>query len=188
MKYISQAEALQVLGKRQRDGQHVDSRLLGEVKREGRLFLVRLEDEEAFLSLIWQESDPARLLTPYCQPRILRDVAQRLINGGYTFESLARDLGLSPNKHQPMWFERCVEIDKAFDFEQFGWVAVVAATDGEREQSPGGTFYLFDGIHKSLVLATAISELWKSESGNPGRECVAERVFRVHAEGVYFGE
>jgi len=153
MRQIDQAEARRVLGDHQQGGHHVDSRLLKEIQRPGQLYLFRLEDEATFLALIWQESDPARLLTPNGQPRTLRDVADRLIRAGYTFESLTKSLGLARNQHHPDWFERCVRIDGAFEFNQFGWVAVVAANDGERKQSPGGSFYLFDGMHKTLVLA-----------------------------------
>ena len=153
MRQINQAEARRVLGDRQQRGLHVDSRLLKEIERPGQLYLVRLEDEATFFSLIWQESDPARLLTPNDQSRTLHDVANRLIHSGYTFESLTKSLGLPLNQHHPEWFERCVPIDGAFDFNQFGWIAVEAANDGERKQSPCGSFYIFDGMHKTLVLA-----------------------------------
>jgi len=136
---------------RLRGGHHVDERLLKEIEH-GQLFLFRIEDEDTFLSLIWQESDPARLLTPNGQPRTLRDVAERLVRAGYTFESLAKCMGLPRNQHHPEWFDKCVRIEAGFDHNQFGWVAVVAANDGERMQSPRGSFYLFDGMHKTLVL------------------------------------
>ena len=32
-------------------------------------------------------------------------------------------------------------------------LAVVPALDSERKESPQGTFYIYDGAHKSLVLA-----------------------------------
>jgi hypothetical protein len=146
-----------VLAERQKAGYHVDNRLLTEVERsDGEQFLIRLEDEDSFLSLIWQESDPARLLTPPGQPRTLRDVARRMIERGYTFEALNRDLGRSRAEHHPEWFEPCVHINRSFDYAKFGWVAVVAANDGERSQSPRGTFYIFDGVHKTLVLAARL--------------------------------
>jgi hypothetical protein len=134
-------------------GHHVDSRLLREIDREGELFLLRLEDDACFLSLIWQESDPARLLTPGGTPRTLRDVVLRFRQAEYTFESLTQPRGLPREQHHPEWFRPCVEIDRGFDFDKFGWVALVAANDGERSQSPHGTFYLYDGTHKTLVLA-----------------------------------
>ena len=126
---------------------------LKEIDESGQLYLIRLEDEESFFSLIWQESDPARLLTPADQPRATRDVVSRLIANDYSFESLSKTLGKPRDQHHPEWFLPCVEIDRVFDFNKFGWVAVVAANDDGRRQSPGGSFYLFDGMHKTLVLA-----------------------------------
>lgn len=160
MRQVCQAEARRVLG------DHVDSRLLKELTSEGQLYLFRIDDEGTFLSLIWQESHPSRLLTPNGQPRTLRDVGERLIRG-YTFESLTKPLGLPPSQHDPKWFERCVRIDAAFDFNQFGCIAVVAANDKERKQSPSGSFYLFDGMHRTLVLA---KRLLKKETTFQGIE------------------
>jgi hypothetical protein len=77
----------------------------------------------------------------------------RLRQRGHTFEALAGDLGLPREEHNPEFFKPCVEIDSCFDWRRFGWVAVVAANDEDRRQSPLGSFYVFDGAHKSLVLA-----------------------------------
>ncbi len=134
-------------------GNHVDPRLLAELSRPGDLFLITLDDVDSFLSLIWQESDPARLLTPRTEPRTLRDVVERLRKLGHSLERLRADLGLPRTEHHPEWFEPCARIDAAFDYERFGRLAVVPATDGERAQSLRGSFYVFDGMHKSLVLA-----------------------------------
>jgi hypothetical protein len=135
---------------------HVDRRLIREIGEPGCLFLMRLEDEESFLSLIWQEADPARLLTPAGQPRTLREVAQRVLDRGSTFGDLSLDLGLDRNQHRPEWFKPCCKIDSDFQYARFGWLTLVPACDSERQQSPHGSFYLFDGMHKSLVLATRL--------------------------------
>ncbi|MBA2227508.1 hypothetical protein [Thermogemmata fonticola] len=83
MRRIDASVVRDVLAERQHAGYRVNERLLTEVNRpEGELFLIQLEDEDSFLSLIWQESDPTRLLTPPGQPRTLRDVARRMIEGG----------------------------------------------------------------------------------------------------------
>jgi len=153
MRRIGNQEVLNVFDARQREGHHVDSRLLAEVNNPGEMYLLRLEDEDSFLSLIWQEADPARLLTPRGMPRTMRDVACRLLEGGHTFDTLSSDLGLNRNQHRSEWFEPCRQIDRAFDYSQFGWLVVVPACDSERNQSPSGSLYLFDGMHKSLVLA-----------------------------------
>jgi hypothetical protein len=80
-------------------------------------------------------------------------VAQRLRQRGHTFEGLSGHPGLPREEHDPDFFRPCVPIDRQFDYRRFGWVAVVAANDEERTQSPLGSFYVFDGAHKSLVLA-----------------------------------
>jgi hypothetical protein len=94
-----------------------------------------------------------RELAPHGEPRTLRDVARRLRQRGYTFVALSGDLGLSREEHDPAFFETCALIDRCFHYRRFGWVAVVAANDEERARSPLGSFYIFDGAHKSLVLA-----------------------------------
>jgi hypothetical protein len=152
MRRIDAAEAHEVLTAQQRAGFHVDSRLLGEVNKNGQLYVFNLEDEESFLSLIWQESDPARLLTPRGEPRTLNDVGGRLLSNQHTFEALSKEIGLPRTQHQPEWFTKCLQIDANFDFNMFGWVTLVSPTDKERSQSPEGSFYVFDGIHKTLVL------------------------------------
>ena len=153
MNRIGKDVVLETLERRQAAGYHVDQRLLRGVNRTRSLFLLSMEDENSYLSLIWQESDPARLLTPAGHPRTLRDVATRLIESDRSFEMLSHDLGFQRNQHQPEWFERCIPIDSDFNFEYFGWLAIVLPTGNERDQSPTGSFYIFDGIHKSLVLA-----------------------------------
>ena len=37
-----------------------------------------------------------------------------------------------------------------------GFISVVPANDKEREQTPSGSFYIYDGMHKSLVLAVKL--------------------------------
>jgi (2Fe-2S) ferredoxin len=153
MRCINSEEVRRIVREHVQRGHHVDTRLQDTIGKPGNQFLLRLEDEESFLSLIWHEIDSARLLTPKGQPRTLGDVADRLLRDHYTFTSLTRSLGLPSHQHYPDWFKRCLQIDGEFDFRHFGWVAVVAANDAERQQSPLGTFYIYDGAHKALVLA-----------------------------------
>lgn len=153
MRRVDRAEAREVLHARQEEGHNVNPSLLREVDREGEMFLLRLEDEAAFLSLIWLQSSPVRLLALNGRPRTLRDVGERLLRNGHTFESLSQDMGLRREQHHPEWFEPCVRIDRHFDYGQFGWVAVVASNNDEQRDSRLGSFYLFDGMHKTLVLA-----------------------------------
>jgi hypothetical protein len=131
----------------------VDRKLMEGVGRQGELYLFQLEDEDSFLSLIWYQGAGVRLLAPDGEPRTLRDVVQRLRQRGQTFDALSADLGLPREEHDLEFFKPCVPIDCCFDYRRFGWVAVVAANDEERTQSPLGSFYVFDGAHKALVLA-----------------------------------
>ena len=143
------------LDERAKNGYHVDSRLSREVL-SGTLFSIVFEDQDSFLSLIWQEIDDSRLLTPLGQSRTLKDVATRFIEAQYTFSILAGEMGLSLDQHKPSWFQKCVPIADSFCYRAFGCIAVVLATDGERSKSPSGTFYIFDGVHKTLVLSTLL--------------------------------
>jgi len=152
MRRIEPEEAKRVLLSWREAGFHVDSRLMQEIGKQGQLYVLRLEDQESYLSLIWQESDPARLLTPPGRPRTLRDVGKRFLECGHSFESLSRDLGHPRTQHHPEWFAKCLPIDADFNYSKFGWVAIVSPNDSERNQSPAGSFYLFDGMHKTLVL------------------------------------
>ncbi len=119
-------------------------------------YQLTIEDHESFLSLVWQEIDDSRLLTPPKQPRSLRDVAQRFVEGDYTFETLSLPLGLPPTKHQPEWFQKCLPIAESFQYDSFGFVTLMQLNDWERKQTPHGTFYIYDGAHKSLVLSTLL--------------------------------
>lgn len=152
MKKITQEEARKVLLQREEDGLKVDKRLLDEIKK-GDLYLISLEDEHSFLSLIWHAIDDSRILTPQGQSRTLRDVAQRLIDNNYSLNALSSNLDLNANQYNPKWFDKCKKINDNFDIDKFGWIAVTPATEDELRSSPKGTFYIYDGTHKSLVLA-----------------------------------
>lgn len=152
MRRISLAEAHHILSEHQERGHHVDSRLWEQLDR-GQLFLVTLMDQDAFLSLVWQCIDGVRLLAPEGKSRTLRDVATRMRVRSLTFEALSGDLGKNRTTHNPCWFQKCEPIDREFDFKKFGTVAITPTTDGERRDSPLGSFYIYDGCHKSLVLA-----------------------------------
>lgn len=155
MQPISRKEVLAELHRREASGEHIDPRLWSEVEAPGEMFLGVLTQEQ-FLNLIWQETDRARLLTPAGASRTLRDVGSRLLASGTPFETLAGDLELPRTQHHPEWFVPCVDIDRGFDFTRFGWLVLTPATTGERQQSPLGSYYIFDGTHKSLVLSKRI--------------------------------
>lgn len=131
---------------RHRDaGFHVDERLLAEVIRPGRMYLWAEPKATGFLSLVWQSINETRPIVPASHPRTLRDCALRLSGFEWRFDPLVR-AGHS-------WFETCVEVDAAFDYSKFGPIVVTPLNSHEADETPGGTYYIFDGVHKSIVLA-----------------------------------
>ncbi len=106
-----------------------------------------------FLSLIWHEIDESRLLTPKNESRTVKDVAKRMIEKRYTFQSLSRNQGLPLNQHDPEWFHKCCALDSDFDYNRFGTIWLVIANDDEKSKAlPSAKFYIYDGCHRSLVL------------------------------------
>lgn len=156
MRKVNSPEVLARLSARASLDRHVDPRLIDAVKAPGNLYLLTLNDAQSFLSLIWQEIDPTRLLTPRGQPRTLLDVAGRMVKNKWTFSSLCRPMGLMPTCHDPAAFESFEKLNTGFDINKFDFIAVTPATDSEKLQSPSGTYYIYDGVHKSLVLAYRI--------------------------------
>ncbi len=153
MRHVDPTAILQRFKSREARGHHVDPRLMKEVQAPGDLFLLTAEDEVSFLSLTWQEIDPTRLLTPGGQPRTLKDVAERMIRNSWTFAILAAPMGLPPTQHNPDAFVRFRERDATFSFSELDLVAIMPTNDAERRQSPDGTFYIYDGVCRTLVLA-----------------------------------
>ena len=121
-------------------------------KKDKKYYMSKLSRCE-FLSLIWHEIDASRLLTPKNESRTVRDVAERMIEKRYTFQSLKRNLCLPRNQHDPEWFHGCWEIDRNFDFDKFRPIWLVIANDDEKKKAPpSAKFYIYDGCHRSLVL------------------------------------
>ena len=135
------------LNRHKQNGFHVDSRLLSEVAKPGLSVLI-LEAEAEFLSLVWQATEATRPLTPKGQPRTLHDCAGRLIDFDWKFETLI--------KRGYTWFQQCADIDGKFDIEKVGWVAVTPLVAGEQKYTPNGSYYVYDGVHKSIVVAKRI--------------------------------
>ncbi len=153
MQHILKETVLQELDEKRSAGNHVDSRLFTAIAKARSLYIFPLRDKTSFLSLIWHEINESRFLTPKGLPRTLYDVAERMTSNNWTFENLSSNIGFPANQHQPEWFKECLIINANFDHALFGRIAVVQANDNERKQSPTGTFYIYDGAHKSLVLS-----------------------------------
>tara|TARA_B100000315_G_C14248750_1_gene438699 strand:- start:68 stop:340 length:273 start_codon:yes stop_codon:yes gene_type:complete len=54
------------------------------------------------------------------------------------------------------YFRKCYELESRFDINKFHWVYVVTPNKKEKKQSKNGSFYILDGNHRSLVLATKL--------------------------------
>jgi hypothetical protein len=154
MRSLTKWEVLAVLYARQEQGLPVDSRLLRQVEQEvdGEAFFeIELADPKSFLSLRWQAILASRLLTPPGQPRTIQAVIERMKVNGWDFDRLASQPSLFAGEHNPRWFEPCQGIASTFDYNKFGWIAIVPVSDSERQESPSSTFYIYDGCHKALV-------------------------------------
>jgi hypothetical protein len=51
------------------------------------------------------------------------------------------------------WFNECHSFDAEFCHTQFGLLVLTCAKEDEKKETPSGTYYLYDGSHKSIVLA-----------------------------------
>src|SRR5690242_14817341 len=107
---VSAEYVMAQLRRHEKNGFHVDSRLLTEITKPGQLSVLILEAEHEFLSLVWQAIEATLVLTPNGQPRTLRDCAARLIDFDWKFETLV--------KRGHGWFQQCVDIDNKFDSEK----------------------------------------------------------------------
>lgn len=142
---VSSNEALAMLSKHVARGLHVDTRLFNEINQPGSISLLTLDTQEEFFSLVWQKNKDTQLLTPTGKPRSLWDCANQLVSHCWRFEDIVA-MGYP-------WFERCIAIDQAFDIDKFDWLSVTTLTGKEKKESPIGNYYVYDGVHRSIVLA-----------------------------------
>jgi hypothetical protein len=136
------ASVLSILERHEALGLHVDDRLWREVRQPGEMFLGVLAPKEEFLKLVWQSINETHLLAPPGQPRTLRDCALRLSRFEWEFEAVVQK-----------WFQPCADIDAAFDYGKVGLLALTPLTEPEKRETPEGNYYIYDGVHKSIVLA-----------------------------------
>ena len=143
---IERATVRAELERQRKAGFRIDDRFLRELERPGgAIHLVTLSTKQDFLSLVWQSTEETRPLTPVGAPRTLRDCAERLRLYNWSFVQLC-------NAGYP-WFDVCSAINQEFDYAKFGWVALQPMNEHEQRESPSGTYYVFDGVHRTLVLA-----------------------------------
>src|SRR6266851_2524280 len=145
MNKIDAASVRAILERHEASGLHVDDRLWHEIDQPGEMFLGRLATKAEFLKLVWQSISDTRPLTPVGEPRTLFDCANRLSTCGWEFQPLVH-AGFE-------WFRRCVDIDAAFDYGKVGLVALTPLNEQEKRETLAGNYYIYDGVHKSIVLA-----------------------------------
>jgi hypothetical protein len=145
---VDPPELLARLERRQQSDLHVDDRLVQEVQRSEAMYLFTIPTEREYLRLVWQSIADTRPLTPVGSPRTLGHCVGRLQPYDWSFRRLA-------DEGHP-WFVTCVAIDENFHYERFDWIALVMLNEHERNESPSGTYYIFDGVHKSIVLAKQV--------------------------------
>ncbi len=133
------------LEQHQANGLHVDARLLAEIEKPGEMLIGSLESREDLLNLVWQSIDDTRPLAPVGSTRTLGDCATRLSHFGWQFHTLVTS-GFG-------WFKRCIDIDAAFDYSKVGFLVLTPLVNSEKRETPQGTYYIYDGAHKSIVLA-----------------------------------
>lgn len=145
---VQPSEVMASLRAHQALGLHVSDRVIAEVQKPGRMNKVVLGRAD-FFKLVWQSSDETRPLAPLRHPRTLGDCALRLSHFSWSFDRLV-ELGWP-------WFAACAEIDKAFDLSKFGLIFLNPLNEVERGEAPQGSYYIYDGVHRSIVLAKRLT-------------------------------
>ena len=145
LRTLDAAEVKSQLESQQSHGCRISDRLHKEVDSPGERILVKAPTANEFLTLLWQSDSNTRLLAPDRNPRTVRDCAKRLANFGWRFQNLVSE---SNN-----WFQRCADIDENFDYAKLGWIVLTPLIPNERRETPDATFYIFEGVHRSIVLA-----------------------------------
>lgn len=150
MKFISKENALAVIKDQQEKGYHIDPKVELATAGAKALFSLTIDDQQTLLSLVMANNSGHRFLTPKKQARTLLAVTERLLENNLHLSDLAH--GNVDEEYNPVWFRPCVEIDAQFDYERFGWVYLTFPAKHHLKYSPGGTFRIYDGNRKCLVL------------------------------------
>lgn len=156
MKKLSTEQVSSRFAEREAAGHHIDGRLKRRLEKDTDFYEIVFEDQDSFLSIVWQSFPGIHIVAPPGKPRDLRAVAKRVVEAEWSFSRLASDPPISVGMHDPKWFEICPKIDLEFSYENFGEIALRPLNEHEEKSNPRGTFYLHDGNHKCLVLATKL--------------------------------
>ncbi len=153
---MSNQVALDYIAEHEAKGHHVDSRVKRRLAEGCPVVIEVIEDQDRFLQLLYHDNQKVSgFLTPYHQPRTLRDVVRRMNDTKLNFNSIAEVSDkIPPELHRPDWFNKCLDIyTKGLTFEDFGCLFLMDLVDEEQRWSPSAFSSIYDGTHRSLVLA-----------------------------------
>jgi hypothetical protein len=124
-----------------------------------------IELEADFWRLIWQSIDLLRFLTPVGSCRTLRCVVDRLNSYHVSLEELALPHARPDITRNTQWFLSCVEIARDFDWHLFQRggltnepIQLRIPNVVERSECPDGTWYIKEGVHRTLVAAVLLDQ------------------------------
>ena len=146
MQLISRHEAKQKVF-----GKPYNNCVLDHIEQSSYIFMLHVGSEAFFLSLLFHDITPTRIITPHRKPRTLKEVVNRLLEQNITFEALSKNE--IKGSYQPEAFDSYVSLLDVFDDSKFNYISCCPMNDYEKKFSPKGTFYLIDGNHRSLVYA-----------------------------------
>jgi len=128
------------------------------LRNSTRFFELTLEDEASFYSLLYPSIPACRILTPMKGYRnhhyTLGDVAERVVSQGWTFDKLVD--GTLEGEYDPNFFKSCLTITSNFDKDKSQYLVLRPFSDRSRFFCPEATFYIEDGAHRSLAIATML--------------------------------
>jgi hypothetical protein len=130
-----------------------------------RFLSIYIEKEPDFWRLIWQSVDLTRFLTPVGKCRTLRCVVDRLKPYNVSLEELAQPKARCDITRNTDWFVPCMQLAQDFDWDRFESlgsiqqaIRVRAPNPIERSECPDGTWYIKEGVHRTLVAAVLLDQ------------------------------
>jgi hypothetical protein len=126
---------------------------------------VEIRREAEFWNLCWQSVPMYRFLTPVGRCRSLRCVVDRLkqLNVGLSeLGDVSARMDLVRNVE---WFQHCLDLARTFDWARFEGSVLGAdpirlriVNQIERGECPGATWYIADGVHRTLAAAVLLDQ------------------------------
>ena len=127
--------------------------------------VIHIEREADFWKLCWQSVDIYRFLTPVGLCRNLRCVVDRMKTLDVSLAELADPHARQDLARNAAWFEVCVAIAANFNWARFQGsgsageaIRLRFVNHVERGECPGATWYIADGVHRTLVAAVLLDQ------------------------------